>query len=61
VHDVVHNLSEMFQQKQGSYADLSDSNILELMKSNGLDVSFWHLVCLCDDQLRKLTSRAMLL
>lgn len=37
VHDVVHNLSEMFQQKQGSYADLSDSNILELMKSNGLD------------------------
>jgi hypothetical protein len=51
----------MFQQKQGSYADLSDSNILELMKSNGLDVSFWHLVCLCDDQLRKLTSRAMLL
>ncbi|KAJ6962420.1 kinesin-like protein KIN-14J isoform X1 [Populus alba x Populus x berolinensis] len=37
VHDVVHNLSEMSQQKQGSYADLSDSNILELMKSNGLD------------------------
>ncbi|XP_011029282.1 PREDICTED: kinesin-4 isoform X2 [Populus euphratica] len=37
VHDVVHNLSDMFQQKQGSYADLSDFNILELMKSNGLD------------------------
>ncbi|RQO88267.1 hypothetical protein POPTR_003G127800v4 [Populus trichocarpa] len=36
-HDAAHKLSEMFQQKQGSYADLSDSNILELMKSNGFD------------------------
>ncbi|KAG6781073.1 hypothetical protein POTOM_013956 [Populus tomentosa] len=36
-HDTAHKLSEMFQQKQGSYADLSDSNILELMKSNGFD------------------------
>ncbi|XP_011022683.1 PREDICTED: kinesin-4-like isoform X1 [Populus euphratica] len=34
-HDAAHKLSEMFQQKQGSYADLSDSNILELMKSKG--------------------------
>ncbi|KAL3599066.1 hypothetical protein D5086_006984 [Populus alba] len=38
-HDAAHKLSEMFQQKQGSYADLSDSNILELMKSNGFDMA----------------------
>jgi kinesin family protein C2/C3 len=37
--DAAHKLSEMFQQKQGSYDDLSDSNILELMKSNRFDVS----------------------
>jgi len=43
-HDAAHKLSEMFQQKQGSYADLSDSNILELMKSNGFDVSSWYIV-----------------
>ncbi|KAG5249331.1 kinesin [Salix suchowensis] len=36
-HDAGHKLSEMSQQKQGSYADLSDSNILELMNSNGFD------------------------
>jgi hypothetical protein len=28
---------------------------LELMKSNGFDVSSWYIVCLCDDQLRELT------
>ncbi|CAK7335545.1 unnamed protein product [Dovyalis caffra] len=37
VHDAANKSSEMLQQKHGSYADLSDSNILELMKSNGLD------------------------
>ncbi|KAJ6415185.1 hypothetical protein OIU84_004053 [Salix udensis] len=36
-HDAGHKLSEMSQQKQGSYAVLSDSNILELMNSNGFD------------------------
>ncbi|KAF9685829.1 hypothetical protein SADUNF_Sadunf03G0094800 [Salix dunnii] len=34
-HDAGHKLSEMSQQKQGSYADLSDSNNSELMNSNG--------------------------
>ncbi|KAH8513427.1 hypothetical protein H0E87_006626 [Populus deltoides] len=37
--DAAHKLSEMFQQKQGSYDDLSDSNILELMKSNRFDLN----------------------
>ncbi|KAH8513426.1 hypothetical protein H0E87_006626 [Populus deltoides] len=37
--DAAHKLSEMFQQKQGSYDDLSDSNILELMKSNRFDMA----------------------
>uniref|UniRef100_A0A6N2K0C1 Kinesin motor domain-containing protein n=1 Tax=Salix viminalis TaxID=40686 RepID=A0A6N2K0C1_SALVM len=41
-HDAGHKLSEMSQQKQGSYADLSDSNILELMNSNGFDMA--HIV-----------------
>uniref|UniRef100_A0A6N2L0E3 Kinesin motor domain-containing protein n=1 Tax=Salix viminalis TaxID=40686 RepID=A0A6N2L0E3_SALVM len=36
-HDGLHKLSEMFQQNQGPYTDISESNILELMKSNGLD------------------------
>ena len=38
-HDAGHKLSEMSQQKQGSYADLSDSNNSELMNSNGFEVS----------------------
>ncbi|KAJ6701727.1 KINESIN-4-LIKE ISOFORM X1 [Salix koriyanagi] len=36
-NDGLHKLSEMFQQNQGPYTDISESNILELMKSNGLD------------------------
>ncbi|KDP25433.1 hypothetical protein JCGZ_20589 [Jatropha curcas] len=35
-YDAGHKISEAFLPKQG-HADLSDSNILELMKSNGLD------------------------
>ncbi|KAJ9147925.1 hypothetical protein P3X46_030039 [Hevea brasiliensis] len=37
LHDAGHKFSEELPPKQGFYIDLSDSNILELMKSNGLD------------------------
>ncbi|KAJ9173615.1 hypothetical protein P3X46_016732 [Hevea brasiliensis] len=36
-HDAGHKFSEELPLKQGFYADLSDSDILDLMKSNGLD------------------------
>lgn len=38
-HDAAHKFPEELPVKQGFCADLSDSNILDLMKSNGLDVS----------------------
>ncbi|EEF51194.1 kinesin heavy chain, putative [Ricinus communis] len=37
LHDSGHKFSDELPLKQGLYGDLSDSNILELMKSNGLD------------------------
>lgn len=43
-HDVAYKISEMFSLKQGCYVDLSESNILELMKLNGLDVSSCYLM-----------------
>ncbi|KAK9265362.1 hypothetical protein L1049_003512 [Liquidambar formosana] len=37
IHDVGQKFQEVFQLKQGWYADLSDAKISELMKSNNLD------------------------
>ncbi|XP_050227782.1 kinesin-like protein KIN-14J [Mercurialis annua] len=37
LHDAGHKLSDQLSIKQGLYGDLSDSNILELIKSHGLD------------------------
>ncbi|OVA14047.1 Calponin homology domain [Macleaya cordata] len=37
MHHVGHKFHEVFQLKQGRYADLSDAKILEMMKSNSLD------------------------
>ncbi|KAJ8764806.1 hypothetical protein K2173_010271 [Erythroxylum novogranatense] len=38
-HEIRHGALETFLLKQGSYSDLSDANILELIKANGLDNS----------------------
>ncbi|RAL41523.1 hypothetical protein DM860_010317 [Cuscuta australis] len=37
IHHIGHKFHEVFQLKQGSYADLPDSKISEMMKSNSLD------------------------
>lgn len=39
MHHVGHKFHEVFQLKQGRYADLSAAKISEMMKSNSLDVS----------------------
>lgn len=39
IHHVGHKFHEVFQLKQGSYADLPAAKISEMMKSNSLDVS----------------------
>lgn len=39
LHHVGHKFHEVFQLKQGGYADLPPSKISEMMKSNSLDVS----------------------
>ncbi|KAG5536203.1 hypothetical protein RHGRI_023854 [Rhododendron griersonianum] len=40
IHHVGHKFHEVFQLKQGCYADLPAAKISEMMKSNSLDVSF---------------------
>ncbi|MCD9558805.1 hypothetical protein HAX54_016425 [Datura stramonium] len=39
LHHVGHKFQEVFQLKQGGYADLSPSKITEMMKSNSLDIA----------------------
>lgn len=39
MHHVGHKFHEVFQMKQGRYADLPAAKISEMMKSNSLDVS----------------------
>ena len=45
LHHVGHKFHEVFQLKQGRYADLPATKISEMMKSNSLDVSFRRLLC----------------
>lgn len=40
LHHVGHKFHEVFQLKQGLYADLPATKISEMMKSNSLDVTF---------------------
>lgn len=45
MHHVGHKFHEVFQLKQGRYADLSAAKISEMMKSNSLDVGSCSLYC----------------